>query len=108
MSLPPHPTLLPAEVGFIRLRQASRCRTRVNPSSVGEGADRSLPAVLEQLYDAGIGRQLGYPRTSAPRRRDGGGGGPRAGRAATLAVSPHRLGGAELVAVPGRHAGEAR
>src|SRR5439155_17100137 len=37
--LTPHPTPLPVEVGFIRLRPL-KYRTRVNPSSVGEGADR--------------------------------------------------------------------
>src|SRR5258708_13729635 len=85
----------------MRLRQSSRCRTRVNPSSVGEGADRSLPAVLEQLHDAGIGRQLGYARTSARRRRDGGGRGSRACPAATPAFSPQPPGETELVAGPG-------
>src|SRR5262249_14702110 len=40
-TLTPHPTPLPAEVGFIRLRPTSICRTRVNRSSVGEGAARA-------------------------------------------------------------------
>jgi hypothetical protein len=45
-TITPQPTPLPAEVGFIRLRPLQKCRTRVNPSSVGEGAHRVCGQVV--------------------------------------------------------------
>src|SRR5262249_39503727 len=52
--LPPHPTPLPAEVGFIRLRPLQKCRTRVNPSSVGEGADRACSQLIIERHDSSV------------------------------------------------------
>src|SRR5258706_91362 len=39
-TLTPHPNPLPTELGLARVRHLMRGRSRINPTSAGEGADR--------------------------------------------------------------------